>query len=107
MRGGFTLIELLVVIAIIGVLASTVLASVNSARAKARDARRMSDFKAISTALAFYFDKYGRYPNESAVATNPCSDNFNSMAQQLVTEGFLPSVPAASQGYSYYNYQDD
>jgi prepilin-type N-terminal cleavage/methylation domain-containing protein len=35
---GFTLIELLVVIAIIGMLSSVILASLNSGRAKARDA---------------------------------------------------------------------
>ena len=59
---GFTLIELLVVIAIIGLLSSIVLASLNSARTKARDARRISDFKQISLALELFYDSYGRYP---------------------------------------------
>lgn len=49
---GFTIIELLVVIAIIGVLASIVLTSLASARARARDARRISDLKQMLTAIA-------------------------------------------------------
>lgn len=105
-KRGFTLIELLVVIAIIGVLSSVVLASLNTARAKARDAKRISDFRSVSIALNIYFDKYNKYPNESAVVTNRWVDNFNSMAQQLVSEGFLTSVPVDPGGssYSYYNY---
>lgn len=48
-KKGFTLIELLVVIAIIGLLSTLAVVSLNSARAKARDARRMSDVKQVST----------------------------------------------------------
>ena len=57
----FTLIELLVVITIIGLLSTIVLASLNTARGKARDARRMSDLNQIKNALIFYYDKYGNY----------------------------------------------
>lgn len=58
---GFTLIELLVVVAIIGLLSSIVLASLNSARAKGRDAKRMFDLHNIQVALEMYYDKYGTY----------------------------------------------
>lgn len=53
---GFTLIELLVVIAIIGILSTIVLASLNQARQKSRDARRIADLKQLSNALALYAD---------------------------------------------------
>lgn len=59
---GFTLIELLVVIAVIGILASVVMASLNSARAKARDARRQANSDSIRTALQLYYDDNGSFP---------------------------------------------
>ena len=59
---GFTLIELLVVIAIIGILSTIVLVSLNTARTKARDARRISDVHQIQLALQMYYDSAGVYP---------------------------------------------
>jgi prepilin-type N-terminal cleavage/methylation domain-containing protein len=61
-KRGFTLIELLVVISIIGILSSVVLASLNTARMKARDSRRIQDLKQIKLALELYYDTNGYYP---------------------------------------------
>lgn len=62
-RQGFTLVELLVVIAIIGLLASIVMVSLTSARAKGRDAARISQLYELQKALELYAnDNNGRYP---------------------------------------------
>ena len=59
---GFTLIELLVVIAIIGLLASVVLVSLSSARAKGRDGARVQEAKSITNALELYYTDHKSYP---------------------------------------------
>ncbi len=65
-RKGFTLIELLVVIAIIGLLSTLAVISLNSARQKSRDARRVSDIKQIQTALELYYTDNNGYPTTVA-----------------------------------------
>ena len=79
-KRGFTLIELLVVIAIIGVLASIVLASLNNARLKSRNARRITDIKQLQLALELYFDGAGGGQYAGTLAT-------------LVTGNYIPSIP--------------
>jgi prepilin-type N-terminal cleavage/methylation domain-containing protein len=58
---GFTLIELLVVIAIIGILASVVLASLNSARDKGADAAIKSTVNNVRAEAAIYFEDNNNY----------------------------------------------
>ncbi len=68
---GFTLIELLVVIAIIGILASVVLASLNSARDKGADAAIKSNLNNARAQAELYYDSNARtYTSVCASGTN-------------------------------------
>lgn len=96
-KKGFTLIELLVVIAIIGILSSVVLASLSTARAKSRDARRISDLGQIQLALELYFDSSSTYP----VAT------FGAITTPLtvLAPTYMPRLPADPQNSGNYVYK--
>lgn len=93
---GFTLIELLVVIAIIGVLASIVLASLNSARQKSRDARRVADIKQLQLALELYYD--AQTPPAYPTATANCSATEARGLELLTTGGYIPQIPRDPTG---------
>jgi len=120
---GFTLIELLVVISVIGLLSGVVMVSMQDARAKARDSRRLSDMRQIVSALTMYYDKYGAFP---PISPDACCDGWDqapcvaepssSFIGGLQTRGITGTVPSdpggkpaaladnACYGYAYYVY---
>ncbi|MBU4142426.1 type II secretion system protein [Patescibacteria group bacterium] len=69
---GFTLIELLVVIAIIGLLATIVMVSLNSARVKARDTKRAAEIKQLALAIQMYYDNNGSFPPTAGCLNGWC-----------------------------------
>lgn len=56
----------MVVVAIMGLLAALAVIALNNARARARDARRISDIKQIQTALEMYYLDMNTYPDAPA-----------------------------------------
>jgi len=120
---GFTLVELLVVISIIGILSSFAVVSLNSARVKARDAKRKADIVQVRIALSLYYDDNTEYPicgtwndAEADYGASPeaGSSCYNDVLAAALTSGSKPYIgelpkdprnpnndPAVSSTYLY------
>jgi len=118
-QNGFSLLELLIVILVILILASVSAVALNSQKAKARDAKRISDIRAIQTALEFYKSDEGQYPvSEQAIALGRdavklCSKAEGGFVPADVTCGAettymaeIPSDPLFGSAYIYYGLAD-
>ena len=114
-RSGFTLIELLVVISIISLLSSVVLSSLNSARAKARDAKRALSVRQLKMALEYYFDANGVYPSLGADDNGYAVSGLSAALSPYISA--IPSDPStgswqyvrgpvANQSYGLYIYRE-
>lgn len=111
-KKGFTLIELLVVIAIIGILSSIVIASLNTARVKARNTKRLADINQLIKAIEMYHTDNGFYPTcVGGVNPDYCSTTGSGGYANLSTLNIMPTymskIPqdpsnvAAQYGYYY------
>lgn len=97
---GFTLIELLVVISVISMLASIILASMNTGKIKARDIQRVGSIKEVVNALMLYYDTHGRFPCGNGLQYDS-SPNF---LQPLKDEGFLKVTDIRDPGRFHYEF---
>jgi type II secretion system protein G len=104
-KKGFTLIELLVVIAIIGLLSTLSILALNSARARARDAKRIADVKQIQTALEMYYNDTGDYPTSASTTPGLPISSTNGTYMKAIPAPPTPNdggcPPANAYTYTY------
>ncbi len=103
-KKGFTLIELLVVIAIIAILTAIVTANFTQAKAKSRDAKRISDIAQIQLTLEMAFDRCNAYPADIVITTDVCTDFplsyfISKMPQENATTNYYYKVNTAKTDY--------
>lgn len=120
----FTLIELLVVVAVIGLLATIVLVSLTSAKARARDAHRMIEINQFFKVLTICYSDQGNYPDSDSepipqiwdaygtgwkygFSCGPCAGNFENAIKQCTTAEIKDPINEGELAYYYFYFEPD
>ncbi len=96
---GFTLVELMLVIAIVSLLASVVMAGLQKASSKGRDAKRISDLQSVAAALEIYYQDNNSYPAVSCISSpwwgcwGSTTGQQGSTELRLLPGNYIPKMP--------------
>ncbi|MBP6945103.1 prepilin-type N-terminal cleavage/methylation domain-containing protein [Patescibacteria group bacterium] len=111
LKPGFTILEILIVLAVFGLLATLAVLSLNSARARVRDAQRLSDVSTISAGLSRYWLEKATYPSSAGIELGKPGSNAEVLsaggfearqsAQQPIYLDRLSTGPKVNEFYYY------
>jgi len=111
-RPAFTALEILIVIAIFGLLATLAILSLNSSRARLRDAQRLSDVSVLRSALSQMWLEKATYPSSDGVnlgapgtATEALTPSGFVAAESVGSQVYLARIPVGPKANEYYRYR--
>lgn len=111
-KPGFTILEVLIVLAVFGLLATLAVLSLNSARARVRDAQRLSDVGTVSAALSRYWLEKATYPSSAGILLGAPGTNTEVLSaggfekrEKAQSPIYLDRLPAGPKVGEYYRYK--
>lgn len=90
-REGFTALEALIVLAFFGLLITLGAVSISNARARMRDAVRVSDVNMLRAGLSIYWHQTSAYPTSNGMTLGD-----TDLSDGLTLDGFVPLSQAKS-----------
>lgn len=112
-RPGFTVLEVLIVLAVFALFATFGVLSLNSARARVRDAQRLSNMSALRSGLGQYWLEKATYPISTGVNLGQpgtgtdvfTNAGFLGRADYKDQVMYLEQVPVGPKVNEYYQYK--